>query len=265
MSLIKILSIEKKERSKKFKIITDENEYLVSEDMIVKHLLFKDKTFTKKEFDKIIKDILENEYFNKCINLLSFSSKSQYEIYKYIETTLIKNKEKLDNKQVENIINKLKQFNYIDDEKLCNSLIDYYIRNNKGPLYIKQKLKEKRIDDFIITNNLSRYNSNIEEEIIIKIINKNPNKEMTIKKYKMSLYNKLLRNGFSSSLIYKHLDQLDVDDNSDVLIEKDFLKAYNKVIKKDKTDSEKKQLIINNLLSKGYEYKLIKKHIDNKF
>ena len=38
----------------------------------------------------------------------------------------------------------------------------------------------------------------------------------------------------------------------------DYLKAYNKVSKKEKTESEKKQLIINYLLSKGYEYKLIK-------
>jgi SOS response regulatory protein OraA/RecX len=32
---------------------------------------------------------------------------------------------------------------------------------------------------------------------------------------------------------------------------------------KNKSESEKKQLIINGLLSKGYEYSLIKKYLNN--
>ena len=94
--------------------------------MIIKHYLFKDKTFTEKEFKKIIEDILEDEYFNKVINLLSISLKSEYEIIKYIHTNEAKNKTYLKDNQIDNIINKLKQFNYIDDNKLSISLIDYY-------------------------------------------------------------------------------------------------------------------------------------------
>ena len=92
MREVKIISIEKKERSKKFKLITTKDEYVVSEDMIIKHYLFKDKIFTEKEFDKVIEDILEDEYFNKVINLLSISLKSEYEIIKYIHTNEAKNK-----------------------------------------------------------------------------------------------------------------------------------------------------------------------------
>ena len=54
-----------------------------------------------------------------------------------------------------------------------------------------------------------------------------------------------------------------IEDNSESLIEKDYIKVYNRVKDKNKTDSEKKQLIINGLLSKGYEYSLIKKYINS--
>lgn len=263
MKEIKILGIEKKQRSKKFKLITTEDDYTVSEDMIIKHYLFKEQTFTEKEFKKIIEDILEDEYFNKVINLLSISLKSEYEIIKYIHTNEAKNKTYLKDNQVQNIIKKLKQLNYIDDNKLCISVIDYYIRNNKGPLYIKQKLKEKHINENIINSNLKVYDNSIEEEIIVKILSKETCKNIPLKKLKMNLCNKLIRNGFSSNLVYKHVDQFEFEDNSIDLIEKDYLKIYNRVSKKEKTDSEKKQLIINGLMSKGYEYSLIKDFLNN--
>ena len=48
MKEITIISIEKRKRSSKFNIITTEDDYIVSEDMVIKHHLFKDKTFTEK-------------------------------------------------------------------------------------------------------------------------------------------------------------------------------------------------------------------------
>ena len=70
MKEIKILGIEKKQKSKKFKLITSEEEYTVSEDMIIKYQLYKEKTFTEKEFKLVIDDILEDEFFNKVIKNL---------------------------------------------------------------------------------------------------------------------------------------------------------------------------------------------------
>ena len=266
MKNIKIISIEKKQKSTKYKVITDDLDYTVSEDMIIKHQLFKDKIFTENEFKQVIEDILEDKYFNKVLNLLSYSSKSEYEIITYIHTNEFKNKEFLKENQINNIINKLKQLGYINDELLCVNVIDYYIRNNKGPLFIKQKLKEKKIEDNIINDKLLCYDSSLEEEIIVKLLSKENNKNYTLKKFKNTLANKLIRNGFNSSLVFKLIEKQVYEDNSNQLIEKDFLKVYNKVIKKDnKTDGEKKQLIINSLLSKGYEYQLIKDIIKEKF
>lgn len=263
MDQIKILSIEKNKKSKKYKVITDDLDYTVSEDMIIKHQLFKDEVFTKKEFSKVIEDFLEDEYFNKVINLLSMSYKSEYEIIKYIHTNETKNKQYLKEDQIQNIIKKLKQLNYLNDEKLCEYTIDYYIRNNKGPLFIKQKLKEKKVDEKLINEKLLCYDPSLEKEIIVKLIEKENNKNLPVKKFKMNLINKLVRNGFDSSIVYNLVDKVTFEDNSESLIEKDYNKIYNRIKDKNKTDSEKKQLIINGLLSKGYDYSLIKKYLNS--
>lgn len=262
---IKILNVEKIKKNNKYKVLTTENEYIVSEDLLIKYQLFKDKTYSKQYFEDVIQSIIQDSFLDKIINLLSISNKSEYEVIKYIHTQEEKNKQYLNNIQISNIISILHQYNYLDDNKLCVSLIDYYIQNNKGPLFIKQKLKEKKIDEKLIINNLTTYDSSKEEEIIVKIIEKESNDELPINKQKQNIINKLLRNGFTPSLVYSIISKTNFVDNSGQLIMKDYSKVYNRVKDKDKTSNEKKQIIINYLLNKGYDYQIIKEVINNSY
>ena len=141
---IMILGLEKKPRSKKYKVITSGDDYTFSEDMIIKYQIFKDKVFTNKEFEKILADSLKDDYFNKVLNYISASPKSEFEIVKYIHEKESKTKDKLTNKQIYEIISRVKELGYLNDESLCDSVLDYYIRNKKGPLFIKNKLKDKK-------------------------------------------------------------------------------------------------------------------------
>ena len=72
MDNISIISIEKRPKSKKYNLITTKDDYVISEEIIVKYQLNKDKSFTEKEFNQLIEDILEDEYFNKVFNLFWF-------------------------------------------------------------------------------------------------------------------------------------------------------------------------------------------------
>ena len=36
---------------------------------------------------------------------------------------------------------------YLNDEMLAKNICDYYFRSNKGPLFIKAKLSEKKVDE----------------------------------------------------------------------------------------------------------------------
>lgn len=260
---IKILNVEKITKKNKYKVITTENEYIVSEDLVIKYQLFKDKSYSKQYFEEVFQSIIQDTFLNKIINLLSISNKSEYEVIKYIHTQEEKNKQYLTENQINNIISILYQYNYLNDNKLCINLIDYYMRNNKGPLFIKQKLKEKKINEKLINTNLNVYNHLKEEEIIAKIIIKESDEKLPINKQKQNIINKLLRNGFTPSLVYSITNKTEFNDNSEQFIIKDYWKIYNRVKDKEKTDNEKKQLIINYLLNKGYDYKAIKEVINN--
>lgn len=264
MKEIKILGLEKKQISKKYKVVTSEDDYNFSEDMIIKYHIFKDAVFTKKEFDKILEDSLKDDYFNKVLNYIGASPKSVYEIEKYIHDKERKSKQYLKEYQIQEIIDRVEKLGYLNDEELCNNVLDYYIRNNKGPLFIKNKLIEKRIDENLIEEVLQKYTYDIESDVIDRVISKEKNNGYTVKKFKINLTNKLIRNGFTSSLVYSKVDKLEVEDNNEELIEKDFSKIYYKVMKKDISDYDRKQLILANLLSKGYEYREINDIIKEK-
>ena len=133
-----------------------------------------------------------------------------------------------------------------------------------GQMTVDENIKKPEINskEDLINECLMVYDDDIQSEIIVKILEKENNKNYTLKKFKNNLSNKLIRNGFSSSLVYKLIDRMQYDDNSELLIEKDFNKVYNRIKNKDKSENEKKQLIIQGLLSKGYEYSLIKKYLN---
>ena len=261
MKEIKIISVEKKPRSKKYNIVTSEEDYTISEDMLIKYHIFKDSVFTENEFKKIIEDLTLDEYFNKVLNLLSFSLKSEYEVIQYIKENEKKTKKRLSLTQIDELINRIKSFGYLNDELLCNHVLDYYYRNKKGPLYIKQKLIEKKVDKQLIDSTIKNYTYEMEKELIEEIISKENNNNYTVKKFELNLSNKLIRNGFSNNIVYNLVEKLEVEDNSLELIEKDYNKLLLKISKKDKTDYEKKQLIINGLMQKGYEYQVISKYL----
>ena len=75
---------------------------------------------------------------------------------------------------------------------------------------------------------------------------------------------KLLRDGFEEKYVYKLIDEVSFDDDTDEQLER-LIKEYEKLqIKYSKyTDYEKRNRIINNLMSKGYTYKQISKLINN--
>ena len=137
--MIEILKIKKDK--KRFIVYTNDGEYKFTEDTIVSFMVLKGKTFSEKEFKKIVKANCSDELFNKALNFISYQQRSEYEIYSYL-------KEKgASDPDIHKIIKKLKDFGYIDDKTLANYLFDYTVRTHKGPRALEKKLHEKRIDN----------------------------------------------------------------------------------------------------------------------
>lgn len=257
MNKIIIGSVCKKKNSKKYVVKTSEDEeYIVSEDTIIKFHLFKDSTYSKEEFSKIIYDIKINEYFNKVLRYLSYGPRSEYEIRIYIQKN---DSEKiLHSKDYDEIINRLKALNYLNDDLYAKQIIDYY-KESKGKKYIINFLKDKKVDNEIVSKLIDEYSSEEEMEVASKISDKylQTNRKYPFKKQQVLLISKLNRLGFSSGVISKIMNNLEYVDESDETLEKDILKLKRKLERKELSEYEKKQYIINSLMSKGYEYRKI--------
>lgn len=251
--MIEILKVEKDK--KKFIVKTSEGEYKFTEDIIVNYLVLKGKTFTEKEFKKIIKENGTDELFNKALNYISYQQRSEYEIYSYL-------KEKgAESTEITKIIKKIKDFGYINDEALANYLLEYATLQKKGPKFLEKKLQEKRIAQDTINKTLLKYDEVLEREVVeilaSKLVTKNTDKPVKVQK--AHIYEKMMRDGFSSDVISYVINNLEFCDNSLDHLEKEIEKLQYKY--RDLDEYKRKEKIIASLLRKGYDYSIVTKYL----
>lgn len=247
----KVIKIIKK--GKKYLIYFDnyENEVKLNEDKLVEYRIMVNSIYSKQEFNKIIKGEKEVKYYEKVINYINFKQRTKKEVYEYL-----KDQEATEN-QINSLIKKLERIAYIDDERYTKSFVSEYIRKKKGKKYIYQTLENKGVDKKIIEENIEIYSYEQEYENgmdiakkLSKTISKNP-----LKKQKLQISNKLLVDGYSYDIINRVLTNIElVDESQDTL-----KKEYDKLLLKE-TDKNK---IIQKLLVKGFDYSSIRQIINN--
>ncbi|HHX78275.1 MAG TPA: hypothetical protein GX695_00785 [Acholeplasmataceae bacterium] len=255
MNQAMITIVEVKKNRKKYLVSTLNNDYSFEEDTIIKYGIFKNKEFTKDELENIIRDDQKNKILNIALFYLSFRNRTVFEVYTYLR------KKDYSEQLVLSIIDRLKDLEYLNDRSFSLELIDYYIRINKGPKVIIEKLKQKGIDELIINETMVLYDDETVKNVIQTIIEKNINNNIQepIKKQKQKLYNKLLRDGFSGSVILSMINQFEfIEDYEENLI-KEIEKSKKRYSKYDEKIMKNK--IITSLLNKGYEYNVIKKYL----
>jgi regulatory protein len=242
-----IESITKKKKG--YTVKTNEGTYLFDEDTLIQHTLSKNKTISKKEFDRIMEDLAFNKNFNRTIQYLKYGMRSVFEIRKYLK----------EETHIEKIIFKLQQLGYVDDGRLARLKMDYYYRQGKGPNYIRQKLLQIHIENSIIEAVMQEYKENEQINIIEKQIDQasKQNKILPVAKQKQKIYQKLLRNGFDSSTILSILNKTVFVDESDEQLMKDLNKIWLRYENK-LNQTELKQKVYAALLNKGYSYAKIK-------
>ena len=250
MDTIKILSIKKLKKIGMYSLETTEDVINVSDDIIVKFRLSKDRELTNDEYKLIKKENdRRNVYFAVC-NYISYGMRSEYEIYSYLKDHDVKDKD------AKIIVNDLKQSGMIDDDTLARLILDSVIRNKKGPKVFQNKLFERHLKVGI--NNYS-YDEEKEIEVITEVINKLYDKKKTlpVKKQKEQLYLKLLRDGFTSSIVERLINKVIFIDESASTLDRDIEKLNKKY---EKLPSEKRKVkIMRSLIQKGYEYSDITK------
>lgn len=212
----------------------------------------KNKDFMEVKFREILYFSRYQETYNYAIKLLSYGDKSIKEIKdKLYERELY---------EIDKVIDALINNKLLDDERYAYNVLTAYMAINKGPLYIRNKLRNKGIKEKIINNVLSNYTIELEEEkarILAESVLKNI-ENLTIKKQKGKVYSKLLNSGFSpciiNDFIMSHTFNTTCYDNIDIIVSKLKYKYSRKNLSSEEID----ELIIKKLLRDGYTYSKIK-------
>lgn len=249
---IEVLGLQKNKRT--YTVHTNEGKHNFQEESILKFQLFTGAKFSATEWKDILKQEDKHVYFNKALNYLSYGKRSVGEIKQYLE------EKQAQPSHIHFVVEKLTEIGYLNDALLASEFVkSYQTEKLYGPKFIEQKLMMKRFMPKDIQNALQNYTDEAQEENIKQILDKEKEKLKTfpLKKQQQKLYEKCLRLGYDTGMIYEKMSHLTLVDESYPKLCKDFVRVRKTSEAKAKSASDLKQKIIQKLLGKGYEYSQI--------
>lgn len=242
----------------KYKIILENENIITYDNVIIENNLLYKKTLDICLYEKIIKDTQYYDVYNKIVKLILKKRRSEKEIktklleYEFTPT------------QKEQIINKLKNINLINDLEYCKAYINDKIYLSKvGINNIKKDLLNQEIDITLIEEQLKKidyniFNNRLEKMIIKKI---NTNKKYSNLFLKNKILNEMINMGYEKKDILNIIENNLKDDKE--IIEKEFAKEYTKLNKKY-TGKELLNKVQQKLIIKGFSIYKIKELIQEK-
>lgn len=240
----------------KYKILLNNSELILYEDIILKYNLITKKKISLEDINKYLN---ENRYYEVYYNALSYINnkmRCEEELRNYLSH------KGYDKDNIEKVIDQLIKQNIINDELYINSYInDKIYLTNDGPDKIKNNLLNYNLNEIIIEKYLSQIDCEVWNEKLTKIIEKRL--KLNNSSYKLFIYktqNYLLNLGYPKELINEKLSNLRISNINN--IEKEYKKAYNKY-KNKYSGEELKYKIFNYLYRKQYSKEEINSVLNN--
>ncbi len=145
-----MFTIEKTQRVKrkpsKVKVFFDQKQYTISVDTYATYGLYEGKEVSKDELEKILYDDLSSQLQEKVVNYASYSPRTELQIRRYIRKN-VKDYEIDAQKLEDEIIEKLKEFKYIDDVEYAKLFVRSRIKSKpKSRYFLFMELCEKGIE-----------------------------------------------------------------------------------------------------------------------
>lgn len=187
--------IRNKNNKNRLSIFVDENYFFsVSENILKKNNIIVGMEIKDLDVDKINFEDNISKAKEYALNLLSYRSRSCYEI----NDKLIK--KKFNNDVVSHVINDLKNIKLLDDYEFAKILTTHNLRYKKlGPLSARNELFKKGIDQSIINLIISEtYDNQMKQKIIKEIFDKKNRTNTKMDKKKLNkIINFIRRKGFN--------------------------------------------------------------------
>ena len=141
----------KKDKSNKYKVYIDDDEYTIYDDVIIKYNLLCKKEITEEELKEVLTTNDEYTSYYLCIRYINTKIRSEKEINEYLK------KKDISNDIIDKTIDRLKHNSFINDEIFAKAFINDKINlSYEGPKKIKEVLIKNNIDNKIIDTYLDK-------------------------------------------------------------------------------------------------------------
>ncbi len=168
-----IINDIKKVPKKSYYLVTiDYKDYQIEELVLTKYDLYEGMEIDSKKFFQILDESEISSGYNMAVKYLVKYVKSETEIRRYLLGKKIKSR------NINIIIDKLKQNRLINDGKMIDAILTSLILSGNGINLIRHKLYQKGFDKELIDSKLE----DLDEELYVETINKMY--EKALKRYK---------------------------------------------------------------------------------
>ena len=236
-----------------------EEEFLVSEDLMVEFRLVKGKELDKEQFLVFKEAFTRDELYQKVLHYALYKQRCSYDIITFLE------KKNIPEESHEYYLNKLKKSRILDDKNYIDNFIhESFTYKLFGPDKISYELSKKHLPKGLyqpILDSLS--NKEVKENAYqllqkkLKSIKKGSYKK-ALQDIKQFIINKGYHFDVANQIVDEYKEEIRKAIPEDDSLEKDFLFALKKY-QKDKTKEYKN--ILAYLLRKGYSYNKIKERM----
>lgn len=183
----------------------------ISVNILAKYNLYESKEITQDEIENLFLEDISERFLNRAIEYIVRSPKSEYSVLKYLRQLKFKKQGDWFDKDIhldwevlfKNILDKLKEYKYIDDMAFAKLFVNSRIANRpRGKMVLIGELISKGIDKQTATDVC---NELIEDEysLLDKTFKKRfKEQKLDLKNSKMVSF--LMRKGFNWDLIEKY-------------------------------------------------------------
>ena len=223
------MKIEKfiKDKTNKYKVIIDSDEYKLYDDTIIKYHLLTKKDINKKELDEVLSYNEELTSYYESIKYINRKMRCEKEIREYLK------KKDISKDIINKTIKLLYDNKFLNDELYLKAYINDKINlSHEGPIKIKKELINLGYDEESINDQLNTISSDIWNDRIDSIISKriNTNKKDSAYMLKNKIIIYLVNLGYYKEDVLSILNRYDIIDKE--IYEKEKEKAYNQLSKK---------------------------------
>ncbi|MCX7778777.1 MAG: RecX family transcriptional regulator [Patescibacteria group bacterium] len=201
----KITKISQQKRNSRVNIYLDGKfAFGLSKKTLADFDLYNGKVISKKEIEKILEKDQRVKALEKSFRWLAVRQRSRREIEKKL-------KEKgFTKKVIQKTLKKLKDLDYLDDEKFAHAWLEARKLSGKGKFIIQKELKEKGLNETLIKKILEEYKKEEEIEHGLELAKKKIKTYQNLKPFeqKQKLARYLASRGFSWENIFEMMKEL---------------------------------------------------------